>query len=245
MKTAANKKHYFLLPCLILGAISPASGATLSGDVTLVSDYRFRGVSLSDGKIVPQAGLNVSLENGLYAGTWASRIAPTAGGARTEIDLYAGYSHELGGGLALDGFVTWYGYPGDSGANYFETLGEFSWSKEETGLTMGLAFAPKQDALRDENDVRATNFYSWLGIDQGIGDAFPLPIIFSARIGRENGVFDYVDNGAKWDWRIGLDIEPMPHIKLSAHYVDSTANVMSGQRNLAGSSVIFGLSAFF
>jgi uncharacterized protein (TIGR02001 family) len=44
----------------------------VSVTLTAVSDYRFRGVSLSDKDPAFQPGITVSHESGIYVGAWAS-----------------------------------------------------------------------------------------------------------------------------------------------------------------------------
>ena len=88
--------------CVALGSISVAAPAfaqeeeaegPVSVDVTLavVSDYRFRGVSLSDKDIAVQPGITVSHESGIYVGAWASNIAENAG-SDLELDIFAGFA---------------------------------------------------------------------------------------------------------------------------------------------------------
>ena len=52
---------------------------TISGSITGVSDYRFRGVSLSDKDFAIQPTITVSHESGFYVGAWASNIAENSG----------------------------------------------------------------------------------------------------------------------------------------------------------------------
>ena len=66
---------------------------TISGGVAGVTQYRFRGVELSDEKPALQAWVEVTHEGGVYAGAWASSIDGFGeiGGSNVELDLYAGY----------------------------------------------------------------------------------------------------------------------------------------------------------
>ena len=45
---------------------------TFSGGVSLVSQYRFRGLALSDEKPALQGTINLNHKSGPYAGLWAS-----------------------------------------------------------------------------------------------------------------------------------------------------------------------------
>ena len=51
-----------------------AGPVTVSANVALTSDYRFRGVSLSNGDPAIQGGIDVGHDSGFYVGTWASSI---------------------------------------------------------------------------------------------------------------------------------------------------------------------------
>lgn len=53
----------------------PTEPFTVSGGATLVSDYRFRGVSQSDEDLAVQGTITISHESGLYVGTWGSNLA--------------------------------------------------------------------------------------------------------------------------------------------------------------------------
>lgn len=64
---------------------------TVSGSVSLTSDYRIRGVSRRDPQVAVQRGLIVSHDSGIYVGVWGSNLASwsTFGGANLELDLVA------------------------------------------------------------------------------------------------------------------------------------------------------------
>lgn len=67
----------------------------ISGNVAIVSDYVFRGVSLSDNDFALQGGFNLSAPHGINAGIWSSSIE-TLGGSEVEIDLFASKSAQIG-----------------------------------------------------------------------------------------------------------------------------------------------------
>lgn len=106
-------------PILVTAQDSPHS---LSANVTMASDYLFRGQSQTDNSFAIQGGIDYGHESGLYLGTWASNISFTDDAA--EVDFYGGYSGELGNGLGYDLFAVYYWYPGttdtSSGEDYME-----------------------------------------------------------------------------------------------------------------------------
>ena len=87
---------------------------TLTGNVTLVSDYRFRGVSQSYGQPAVQGGFDLTHGSGLYLGNWNSSVSSNSynNGAGLEVDLYGGYRFALTKELGGDVGVLHYMYPG-------------------------------------------------------------------------------------------------------------------------------------
>ena len=79
-----------------------SSGITVSGNAAVTSDYRFRGVSFSDGDIAIQGGIDVAHESGFYIGTWGSSIEDSATFGHTELDVYGGWSGEVASGITFD-----------------------------------------------------------------------------------------------------------------------------------------------
>lgn len=107
----------------------PHGPFTLSGNLTLASDYRFRGISQTGEDPAVQGWLTLSHESGFYATVWASstdfRNPTRSGGLATqhaEVDAIAGYTHALGAGYTIDGGFTYYIYPGgtDLPTDYIE-----------------------------------------------------------------------------------------------------------------------------
>lgn len=122
----------------ILGA--GAANAEVSANVSLTTDYVFRGISLSDNNPAIQGGFDWSNDS-FYAGVWGSSL--TEG---TEIDLYGGWTPSTGP-VTWDIGLVGYFYPGldDDTAelDYFEGLvaGEFSLTEQVT-LGGGVYYSP-------------------------------------------------------------------------------------------------------
>ena len=87
-----------------------------------VSDYRYRGLSLSDGKPALQGSLALEHESGAYAELWASSLS-SGGSAPAELDATAGYAFSLTDDVSLDVSATYYAYPGTADANAIELTG--------------------------------------------------------------------------------------------------------------------------
>ena len=102
-------------------ATTATAQAEISGNVSLASDYVFRGASQTDNQMALQGGFDYEHESGLYVGTWASNVASDFFNGSTdpqlEVDLYGGYSNEFSNGIGYDVGYLRYQYPGFSKAN--------------------------------------------------------------------------------------------------------------------------------
>lgn len=93
-----------------------ASPHTLTGNLALVSSYRFRGIDQTFGKPALQGGFDYSHASGFYVGNWNSSVNAGAGfpEASLEMDFYGGYKLALGD-FGLDFGGLYYYYPGSNG----------------------------------------------------------------------------------------------------------------------------------
>lgn len=85
----------------------------LTGNLSLASDYRFRGISQTWKQPALQGGFDYSHAGGLYLGTWASNVSGNSynNGAGLELDVYGGWKFALAQDLSLDIGVLAYVYP--------------------------------------------------------------------------------------------------------------------------------------
>ena len=104
-------------------------GPSLTANLTLTSDYRFRGQSQTMRGGAVQGGLDYADPSGLFAGVWASTIDfddPQESPA--EVDFIAGYSHTFADETAGSVWLAYYWYPDSDPADYdyVEILGTVS-----------------------------------------------------------------------------------------------------------------------
>jgi uncharacterized protein (TIGR02001 family) len=216
---------------------------TLSGTVGIVTEYRFRGVSQSDEKMAIQGGITVSHESGGYAGVWASNLAGwgTFGGSNTELDLILGYKLAVTEGVSLDVGATWYMYPGGyNNTDFIEPYAKLSGTIGPASATLGVAYAPKQEALGpaylSSDDIAANfpnptqpgakddNLYIFADVAGGIPGT---PVTLKAHLGHSEGnrglgVFgtSVSPTGAYFDWSLGADFAIGP-VVLGVAYIDT------------------------
>lgn len=94
---------------------APTPEHTLTGNIGLVSSYRFRGIDQTFGKPALQGGFDYSHASGFYAGNWDSNVSSGAGypNGNLEMDFYGGYKRAFGD-FGLDVGALYYYYPGSN-----------------------------------------------------------------------------------------------------------------------------------
>src|SRR5256886_2244852 len=98
----------------LVSAQTPApTPSPLTGNMTLASEYRFRGIDQTFGKPAIQGGFDYSHSSGVYPGNWNSNVSSGAGfpNGNIEMDFYGGYKRAFGDFGADVGFI-YYAYPG-------------------------------------------------------------------------------------------------------------------------------------
>ena len=104
------------IACTGFGSAS-AAGPELATELTLTTDYVFRGVSQTMSRPALQGSLSLTHENGLFAYIWASNVDYVPDGlpddeASIEADLLLGYSHALSDRITATASWVRYAFPG-------------------------------------------------------------------------------------------------------------------------------------
>ena len=213
---------------------------TFSANVALTSEYRFRGVDLSGGDVAVQGGLDLGHVSGFYVGTWASTLDnDTVGYGDIELDVYGGWSGDVGEGVALDVGVIGYLYP-DAGpgdfdyVEFYSSLG-FTFGPAET--TVGVAYAPEQDSLGGTD-----NLY----VDSDVGVGIPnTPVTLTGHLGYTDGFLTFTDDGDAFDWSIGAEANIYGPLTLSAAYVGAEGDIAPSAYDFVDDAFVVTLSASF
>jgi uncharacterized protein (TIGR02001 family) len=180
-----------LAPAIFLAAISPAAAQDwapaleVDAEVALVSDYRFRGVTLSDNKPTLQAGIEVE-HGGWFAGAWASTLRMD-GSTSAEADFYVGKRGQIAG---LDYSVSLYNYNFEDYPSYFEARATMARDLGPATVEIEFAYAPPQ------GEVDRANLYAGAKVEAPVGDS---GLSLFARGGYEEAYYF----GRKWDWEAG------------------------------------------
>ena len=96
-------------------APAEASGQALTANLTLASQYRYRGLMQSNNKPAVQGGFDFTHASGFYLGNWNSSISWLNDGndavsAPVEMDFYGGYKGQLAPNVPVDLGVLQYYY---------------------------------------------------------------------------------------------------------------------------------------
>jgi uncharacterized protein (TIGR02001 family) len=132
-----------LIALLGVAALYPAAAfAQWSGSVSAVSEYRYRGVDLSDGKASLQAGAAYDASGGWYAGGFAASTR-LAGRGGTQLVAYGGFARRLPGGLAWDVGVSTVRVTQDEYGAYQELYAGLSRGSADGGISARLSWSPR------------------------------------------------------------------------------------------------------
>lgn len=124
----------------VLAGSSAANAGEIEANVSLATDYVFRGFSQTNEDPAISGGFDYGFEGGFYVGVWASNVNFGEGSnTSTEIDLYGGYAFDVSEQVSFDFGYVYFTYPGETDSlDYSEFLASVSIS----GFTLGAVFSP-------------------------------------------------------------------------------------------------------
>lgn len=202
----------------LLASAAPALGQdgapwTVEGRISVVSDYRDRGYTLSDEQPAIQGEATLSHASGLYGGVWASGIdeygiGADGDGATIEVTFYVGWAGSVSG-FDVDLGVWSNVYPDGEDVDYVEFPFQIGRTFGDATFSSGVVWAPSQTGTGD-----AANTWVWTRAEYW-PEAWPVSL--HATLGHEDGGF--APDG-KTDWRIGVEA-PLGGFILGLDWVDS------------------------
>jgi uncharacterized protein (TIGR02001 family) len=173
-------------------AAAPAAAAsphTFTGNMALVSDYRFRGITQTFAKPALQGGFDYSHSSGIYLGNWNSNISSGAGfpEGNLEMDFYGGWKKSWGD-FGLDVGLLYYYYPGSNAS-----------TAQGTGIAPLKAGPANHTGRVDNKEVYIGGSWKFLSVKyfHSMGDYFSIP-------GTKNS--NYLDFSASYDLGNGWGI---------------------------------------
>ncbi len=247
----------------------------VTANVSLTSDYRYRGISQSNFKPAIQGGFDYAHESGFYIGNWNSSIswisdaAPATANTRVtapvEMDFYAGIKKELiGEGFASDLGVLQYYYP-TSGLNVSGTAAnpnttEIYAAQNFTfgGLTGFAKFSYSVSPIFGFANSTGSYYPDLtMNYDTGVwGLALNAHVGYQYVAGNVQGSKPSVSNGSLYsytDWKLGVTKDFGGGLSLAAAYIGTDAGKTAGTynyvsptgKNLGGSTGVVTLTKTF
>lgn len=155
-------------------------GSSITGNVSLTTDYLFRGQSQTAGSAAIQGGIDWDSEFGFYAGIWASSV-DFGSAANAEVDYYIGYAGSLADSVEYDIGYIYYGYAGESALDYQE----LALAVGVQDLTVGLNYSDEYLGDGGESFYYLSASYEFalpaelaLGVSAGYNKADEMDITF-------------------------------------------------------------------
>lgn len=216
---------------------------TVTGGATVVSDYRFRGISQTDRRFAMQGTFSIAHRSGFYATVWGSSIDDyVANGGDVELDLIAGWRRSWGK-TTLDAGLLYYYYPGSNGANtdFAEPYVSIAHAFGPVTAKATANYAPSQAGLSIGNGDE-DNLYLAGDLSASIPKT---PVSLSAHFGHTFGP-SYLSIGDEYsDWSLGASVT-YRNVTAGLSYVDTDGTFITPSgRNASGSGVVASLGVAF
>jgi len=170
-----------LLACCSLAAAEEPPASPVVINVTLASDYLFRGISQTQEKHAIQGGLTYTHDSGFHGSMWGSNINfkpkdkpnPDNDNADLELDYGAGYGGKFSNALTWDLSAVYYSYPGSKPQGhaqygYWEVLPTAVYDLGSAKITGQFAYSP------DFFGPAKSGMYLMAGLDVPLPNDFAL-----------------------------------------------------------------------
>ncbi|THF61987.1 TorF family putative porin [Pseudothauera rhizosphaerae] len=214
-----------LAAALLGSGAALAEDSPFSANVSVVSDYAFRGISQTDQRPALQGGFDYAHDSGFYVGFWASNVSwlsdlekglDVNSSSSLETNLYAGYATELGP-IGVDVGLLQYYYPGDFDSEWKAATGSKSPNTLEAyvGLSWEFLSFTYSHTLSSHQfgveDAKNSGYYD-LGVAYEILDGLTLDAHYGYSDTRNADNYE--------DWKLGATYS-YGGFDFGLHYVDT------------------------
>jgi uncharacterized protein (TIGR02001 family) len=224
--------HLMLLTGLVgmpLVAAAEDSPHTITGNLSFVSDYQYRGISQTDEDPAIQGGFDYAHKSGFYLGTWGSNVE--FGTANMEWDVYGGYAGSVGD-LGYNVGVLAYIYPDYDDANTTEVYGGVTYK----GFGLKASYTVSSEYF-DLDNGDGTVYW-----DASYAYTFENGLGLGLHYGYTAGSGDQIDYA---DWKVGVTY-PIGKFTVGLAYTDTDLSKADcGGTDLCDSRVILSVGTTF
>jgi uncharacterized protein (TIGR02001 family) len=199
LRGAAILVFFWLLPS--------EAGAQISGTASVVSDYRYRGFTLSDQKPAAQIGFTYDDPLGWYAGAFGSTVRLAApAGPNFQAIAFGGFASRLASGITLEAGGD---YSAFTGAAY-DDYGEIFVGAATENLSARIYYSPRYFG-QSSNSV-----YGEINVSQTVVGSVRLLAHVGFLRTRYEGIYRTSYEQHIVDGRIGLGVDLDPfHVELA------------------------------
>ena len=226
-----------------LASAQATSPHSVSGNMGIFSDYRFRGISQTFVQPAIQGGIDYSHSSGFYLGNWNSNVSGNSFVDGTiEMDIYGGYKFGAGP-VTLDVGLLQYLYPGaEAGGVKYDTLEAY------VGVSWKWFTLKYSTTIDDYFGLANSDGSGYLDLSASYEIAPKLTLV--GHIGQQKvknfDALDYVD------YKIGLSYDLNGWL-LGVTYIDTDVsdatytftNAAGDSEDLAKGTVVFSVSKSF
>ncbi|WP_161978379.1 TorF family putative porin [Sphingomonas oligophenolica] len=213
---------------------APPKAITATGSVTLLTDYRFRGLTQTDGDVAVESTININHKSGFYIGTFISNIDGSGrtpaltGYGDAEVDLYGGFTKALSNGIGTDVGLLYYYYPGGvdgQHTDFFEPYASFTYTIGPVATKLGAAYAWGGQSGLAGFDVKGGNDDNIYVFGEGSVGIPTTPVTLKAHLGYSSGSLGSVNapgsnDNNYYDWSLTAEAVRGP-FKLGVSYIDT------------------------
>jgi len=235
-------------PGLVAAQTAPAPAASpspLTGNMAIVSDYRFRGISQTFELPAIQGGIDYAHPSGVYLGNWNSSVSGISftDSAGIEMDFYGGFKKSFGD-IGFDIGLLQYYNPGakTGGGEEYDTLeGYIGASWKWLTVKYSHTFSDYFGLVNSDGSG-----YFDLGFTMEVAPKLSIVAHYGMQTIKNYGALDYND------WKLGVTYDLAGWI-LGAAYVDTDAdsglytltNSKGKSKDLGGSTVVLSIMKTF
>ena len=228
--------------------------AGTSGNITLASDYVFRGVTQTNQDPALQGGIEYAADSGWYAGTWGSNISWLSDGSSTpapissslELDLYGGYRGSFSDTVSYDVGALYYIYPGDfpSGFNSADTLELYAGISVAASdkVSLGAKYSYATTDLFGYSNSDGSGYLD-LSANFAVADGWSIGAHAGKQWIQGNRAFEYTD------WKLGVTRSFENGFSVGVAYSDTDADsalyTNAFGNRIAGSALVLSVAKAF
>lgn len=131
-----NRKYLSIAVAGLLFSAGAVQADELTANVGVSNNYLWRGLTQTVNEAAVSGGIDYSMDNGFYAGTWVSNVSYAADDVYSyEHDMYFGFSGEAGG-VSYDIGYLYYNYDDEAEFDFSEIYGSVGIGSFTLGLNL-------------------------------------------------------------------------------------------------------------